>query len=135
MIGLDTSPLIYFIEEHPQYLPIGSLFFQADDRNEIQVVTSTVSITKVLIRPFRDGESELALRYQDILVNSRGVSCIPVSEAISVEAARLRAENRIRTPDSLQLATAIVYGADAFLTNDTNLPDIPNLQVLVLDRL
>jgi hypothetical protein len=28
-VGLDTAPLIYFIEENPTYLEVAKLFFEA----------------------------------------------------------------------------------------------------------
>ncbi len=34
-VGLDTAPLIYFIEENPTYLETATLFFEAMDRGAI----------------------------------------------------------------------------------------------------
>jgi hypothetical protein len=34
-VGLDTAPLIYFIEKHPQYLPTVRPFFEAVERGDI----------------------------------------------------------------------------------------------------
>jgi predicted nucleic acid-binding protein len=58
-----------------------------------------------------------------------------VSAPIAEEAARLRAKHNLRTPDSIQIATAINAGAMSFLTNDAQLAGqwIPN--ILVLDHL
>jgi len=46
-----------------------------------------------------------------------------------------REKPNIRTPDSIQMATAIKTGASFFLTNDVRLPSLPNLKTLVLDDL
>jgi len=43
--------------------------------------------------------------------------------------------HNIRTPDAIQMATAIKGEAPFFLTNDTRLPSSPRLQVLVLNNL
>lgn len=53
-VGLDTAPLIYFIEKHPTYLPLLLPFFEAVDHGDIQVVTSTLTLTEVLVHPYRD---------------------------------------------------------------------------------
>lgn len=135
VVGLDTAPLIYFIEEHPVYLSTVVSFFQAVSKNELQVVTSTISLTEVLVRPLRQNDADLARQYREILQNSEGISCVPLSSEIAEEAARLRSENNIRTPDAIQMATAILHGAESFLTNDAGLPSIPNLQLLVLNDL
>ena len=47
----------------------------------------------------------------------------------------LRAFHKIRTPDSIQMATAIIGKASFFLTNDIRLPSLPNLKTLVLNDL
>ena len=49
--------------------------------------------------------------------------------------ARLRAFHKIRTPDSIQMATAIKMNATYFLTNDLRLPSLPELKILTLDEL
>ena len=69
IVGLDTAPLIYFIEQNPNYLKIVREFFQAMERGEFQVVTSTLTLTEVLVHPLRNGYIELAQQYQDILMN------------------------------------------------------------------
>ena len=50
-IGLDTAPLIYFMEEHPFYLEFVHPFFQALDRGDFIVVTSTITLLEVLVYP------------------------------------------------------------------------------------
>ncbi len=40
-VGLDTAPLIYFIEENPAYIETARFFFEAMDRGDFLVVTST----------------------------------------------------------------------------------------------
>lgn len=135
VVGLDTAPLIYFIEENPAYLETIRPFFVAMNRGEFSVVTSTVTLLEVLVHPFRRGERELAQQYRDILLGAEGLITISLSQDIAEEAARLRASHNIRTPDAIQMATAFRAGASRFLTNDVRLPSLPELQVLVLDEL
>ena len=44
-VGLDTGPLIYYIEEHPVFLAKIKPFFEAAERNEFRIVTSFVTLT------------------------------------------------------------------------------------------
>jgi predicted nucleic acid-binding protein len=60
-VGLDTAPLIYFIEKHPQYFPTVRPFFEAVERGDIQIITSTLTLTEVLIHPLRQGSQMLAV--------------------------------------------------------------------------
>lgn len=135
VVGLDTTPLIYFIEENPTYLDMVHPFFEAMDQGEFSVVTSIVTLLEVLVHPFRRGDTRLAQQYRDILLDAESLTTIFVSQDIAEEAARLRAVHNIRTPDAIQMATVIHEGASIFLTNDASLPSLPELSVLVLDSL
>ncbi|MFN6218716.1 MAG: type II toxin-antitoxin system VapC family toxin, partial [Aphanizomenon sp.] len=106
IIGLDTAPLIYFIEENPSYLEVTDAFFTAMYRGEFSVVTSVLTISEVLVYPLRAGNTILAQQYRDILFNSQGLITIEVLPDIAENAAKLRADYNLRTPDAIQMATA-----------------------------
>jgi len=134
-VGLDTAPIIYFIEGNPLYVEMMRTFFLAVQKDEFSVVTSTVTLLETLVVPLRHGNINLAQQYRDILLKTKGHTTISLFPNIAEEAARLRASYNISTPDSIQMATAIFGGASFFLTNDTHLPSLPNLKTLVLDDL
>ena len=134
-VGLDTAPLIYLIEENPIYLPVVRPFFEALDRAEFQIVTSVLTLTEVLVHPMRHGDHELADQYRRILLHAGRIATKPVSEGVAEEAAQLRAHHGLRTPDAIQLATSIRAGASFFLTNDSRLPGIASLKILILNQL
>jgi predicted nucleic acid-binding protein len=46
----------------------------------------------------------------------------------------LRATDRIKSPDAIQLSTAILYGATALMTNDKILERVKGVGVLILDK-
>jgi predicted nucleic acid-binding protein len=133
-VGLDTAPPIYFIEENPAYIEMVGLFFEAMDRGDFLVVTSTVTLLEVLVHPLRNNNIELATEYRDILLNSR-LMTLEVSNAIAEQAAGLRAAHNIRTPDAIQISAALNAGATHFFTNDIKLPEIPSIQILSIDAL
>ena len=134
-VGLDTSPLLYFIGGHPSYLGLVRAFFQAVDQGELTTVTSVITLAEVLVYPLRMGYTELVWRYRDVLLHSSGVATLPVSPHVAEEAAQLRADYGLRTPDAIQIATAISVGARTFLTNDKRLAKVSELQMLILDDL
>lgn len=135
LVGLDTAPLIYFIEENPTYINMMDAFFQAMDRGEFRVVTSVITLLEVLVYPLRQLDTTLADRYRNILSFSPSLRTVEVSREIAEKAAELRAIYNLQTPDSIQMATAIVNRASFFLTNDVRLPSVSGLQVLVLEDL
>lgn len=134
VVGLDTAPLIYFMEEHPLYIDTIRHFFEAMDKGDFLVVTSTITLLEVLVHPLRNNDSNLAAEYKDILLRSNLVMMDTTGD-IAERAAELRAFHTIRTPDALQIATAIQAEASFFLTNDIKLPKIEGIDILTLDDL
>jgi predicted nucleic acid-binding protein len=135
VVGLDTAPLIYFMEQNPKYLEMMRLFFRAFDSGDFRMVTSTVTLVEVLVHPLRQGNTILAQEYREILLNQESLTVVELTPDIAETAAQLRASYNLRSPDSIQMATAIREGASFFLTNDARLPSLPGLTVLVLDNL
>lgn len=132
IVGLDTAPLIYFIEEHPSYLPLVEPFFTSMDNGQISVVTSTITLLEVLVYPISQNNIEAIDRYRDVLLHAEHLTTVDVSPAIAVTAASLRARYKNFTPDAVQLATAIEMGASAFLTNDKTLRKVSELEIIVV---
>ncbi len=135
IVGLDTAPIIYFIEQNEASLELVRAFFEAMSQGEFQVVTSTLTLTELLVHPLRLGNIDLADQYRDIVLGQENLVTVPISIEIAEVAARLRAAHNLRTPDAIQLASAIQRGATFFLTNDARLADMPELDVLILDNL
>jgi predicted nucleic acid-binding protein len=134
-VALDTAPLIYFIEEHPLYLPIVVPFFEALAGGRLRAVTSIITLLEVLVLPLKQNNLKLAQQYRNILLNTEGLSIENITPVIAESAAKLRSHHILRTPDALQLATALQCKASVFLTNDMRLPSLPSLPVLTLDNL
>jgi predicted nucleic acid-binding protein len=132
-ICIDTASIIYFIEEHPKYLQVVRPVFVEIDSGNIEAITSTVTLLEVLVHPLRVGDETLAGKYRDILLSSEGLTTFEILHEISEIASGLRAKYSIRTPDAIQIAVGIRYGATKFLTNDPNLRKVSEIKVLILD--
>jgi predicted nucleic acid-binding protein len=63
------------------------------------------------------------------------LSVVPVTDDIAERAAFLRAYQNLKTPDALQVATALLSGSRFFLTNDETLTSVKDIPILVLDRI
>ena len=130
-VGLDAVAFIYFIEQHPAFLPhLRPLFLDADLGRTL--VTSALTLHEVLVVPIRLGNAPLAEQYEAVLTEARGVQLIDISRDQLRAAARLRAATRVKTPDALHLVAAMSAGCRCFVTNDRRLPEIPGLTVLQL---
>jgi predicted nucleic acid-binding protein len=132
-VGLDTVAFIYWIEEDARFLPLLEPLFAAIDRGERSAATSALTLLEVSVVPLRSGNLPLAERYEALLTRSRGLEVIELDRRVLRAAARLRAAyHGLRTPDALQLSSALVAGCSSFVTNDRALPDLPGLRVLQL---
>jgi predicted nucleic acid-binding protein len=102
VVGLDTAPLIYFIEQNETYLELVRAFFRVMSQGEFQVITSTLTLTEILVYPLRSGNLELADQYRDIVLDQENLITVPVSVEITEVAAQLRATQNLRTPDAIR---------------------------------
>jgi predicted nucleic acid-binding protein len=133
-VAVDTMVFIYAFEEHPVYRGILKSFFRALENGEMDAITSTLTITECLVQPYRKKDFALSAQYLVLFRNFPNLSIIPLTDDIAERAAFLRAQYNLRTPDAVQLATALVSGCHAFLTNDDRLLVVEGIRVLVLDQ-
>jgi predicted nucleic acid-binding protein len=134
-LGLDTAPVIYFVEKHPQYDALVTEIFQRIDNGMLVGITSVITFTEVLVQPIRRDDAKLQQEYSELLLHSADFETMPIDAETARRAANLRAKYNLRTPDALQVATALEFDCQAFLTNDIPLKRVTELRVLILDEL
>jgi hypothetical protein len=83
VVGLDTAPLIYFIEQNPNYLEMMRLFFRSFDRGDFRMVTSTVTLVEVLVHPLGQSNTILAQEYREILLNQECLTVVELTPDIA----------------------------------------------------
>ena len=133
-VALDTSVFLYFIEDHAVYAPFVAPIFEAMAGGRLQAVTSAVSLLEVLVVPYRNGHLAVAERYEALLHRSRGLRLCELDLPILRGAAQLRALlPGLRTPDALQVSTALLHRCRALVTNDARLSTVSGLTVCQLN--
>jgi predicted nucleic acid-binding protein len=132
-LALDTVCFIYFIEEHPRFLPVLDPVFAAIDKGHLPAIASSLTLLEVLVVPYRAGNIPLAERYERVLTRSRGLRLIDIDRAQLRAAAQLRSRHAgLRAPDAIQLSAALSGSCSALLTNDRDLPALAGLRILQL---
>jgi predicted nucleic acid-binding protein len=134
-LGVDTSAFIYHLEANPTYLPLTERLFAWIAREHGQAVTSTLTMTELLVLPYRSERPDAAASIFAAAVQMPNIEWISPSLGIAGLAARARALYRLRTLDAIQLATTIDGGADGFVTNDADFRRVRDVEVLILDDL
>ena len=133
LVFFDSVPAIYFVEQNPVYSRATEDLFVAFDEARARGITSVLTLVEVLTKPFRDKREDLASEYRSILMEAVGILLLPIDDVVCERAARLRADHRgLRTPDALQVATALVHGADLIVTNDARWKQLTEIQVILL---
>ena len=69
------------------------------------------------------------------MFDAHEVSLIPATRELWEDAARIRADTGLKTPDALHAATALSIGCTLFITNDTDFRRVEGLPIVVLDDL
>ncbi|MDQ3010043.1 MAG: PIN domain-containing protein [Acidobacteriota bacterium] len=134
-LGFDTAPVIYFVEANPKYDALVTEIFQRVTNGALLGTASVITLSEVLVQPILHQHALLQQEYHDLLLRGLNFTTLAVSAAIAERAAELRARYRLRTPDALQIATALEADCEAFLSNDTGLRRATELRVLLLDEL
>jgi predicted nucleic acid-binding protein len=129
---------VYLVQDAPDSprRAAAARFLDAAAKGELALVASAIAWTELLEGPLRSGDAGLAERCRALLADSSRIRIESVDVAIAEEAAALRARRGLGLADSLHIATAVVLGADAALTNDEAWRGVPECpRVLLIDEL
>jgi predicted nucleic acid-binding protein len=127
LILLDSPPIIYFLEDHPQLAPRFAPLFAAHAAGRLRLAVTTVTVAEVLTGPLRAADEALARRYRAIL---EAWQPVPLDFEIAEVAARLRASLRLRLADAVQAASALAINAAALVTYDRDFSRLRALRVI-----
>ena len=134
-IFFDTNPIIYYLETHTDYSDIVVNFIIKHKALDAEFYTSAITNAEYLYKPFREHRLDLIRLYSEFLsIYNFRVS--PITESIALKSAQMRSKySGLKLPDALQLATSIECQCNAFLTNDEQLSQVVEANVLCLNRL
>ncbi len=114
MDAFDADALIYaVVPDHPLGRRVRRLF--SDVSRQHVGIGSVVLLPEVLARPLRNGTTREVTDLVELL--SR-LDLRPADPFVAEVATSLAAAHRLRAADAFHLATAIVAGADRFITNN-----------------
>ena len=134
-IFLDTAPFIYFFERNPHYFPAMEMLFDRLYETDAQAITSIITYIELTTHPARQGKKQLVRKYRDYLSNSENISIFSLDMDIADHAVELRAHHHLKTPDAIQLGTAVACGADYIITNDRDWRRIEEIKVVMVGDL
>jgi predicted nucleic acid-binding protein len=135
-IFFDTNLFIYLLEDSGvRGSKVSGIVERISGRRD-ELLTSTLTLAEVLVKPLSVGDRVWADRYEKLL-NTPGVSLLTFDRAAARIYAQLRQDKTMRPPDAIQLSCAASAKCDLFITNDERLSRkiVPGIQFITsLDR-
>lgn len=129
-VGIDSNLFIYHFENNQKYSRFTQEVFERLSTNNLKAVTSIISIIETLSYPL---PPKVIKDIQDAFSTIPNLNIVDVNYEVALEASRIRREYKIRTPDAIQLATSLIFKAEAFITNDQRLRKFRKLPIILLD--
>lgn len=115
----DTNLFIYLFEGYGSHSERARDLRRAMLERGDQLLTSTLTLGEVLVKPLAQGDEALARKYEAAI--SATSLMLPFDAKAARIYAALRCDRSLRAPDAIQLACAAAAGVDLFITNDARL--------------
>jgi len=97
----------------------------------VRAITSALTLHEILTGARRAGKPDLVSLYRNLLGSFPNLYFVPFDANVADISSDLRARYGLRTPEAIQVATAIHQRADAFVTNDAGLRRVKEIQVML----
>lgn len=137
-VFIDTAPFIYFIEgnkDNPLYYDKVKSFLNECYNNDVQFVTSVITIEEYFVYPYRVNEDKYIDLFEK-LIQTLNFKVVDIDKTIAKNAAKIRAEYKaFKAMDALQIATAMLNECDLLLTNDKQLRQFKGIKCITVDDL
>lgn len=133
-VFIDTAPIIYLVEQNPEYFEQVSLFLADSIRSNVALTTSVLTTAEVEIKPRKLGKKDLTSKFEKTIKSLFEV--YPITWEIAQISATLRAKySSLRAIDSIQIACAIQNKCEDFVTNDKRLRVIKEIPITLIKNL
>lgn len=137
-VFIDTAPFIYFIEgneNNPLYYDKVKNFLNDCHNNDVQFITSVITIEEYFVYPYRVNETKYIALFEK-LIQTLNFKIVDIDKTIAKSAVKIRAEYKaFKAMDVLQIATAMLNECDLLLTNDKQLRQFKGIKCITIDDL
>jgi predicted nucleic acid-binding protein len=131
-VFIDTAPLIYLIEGSTEFADRVEVQLSQWINADMILTSSTLTLLELLVIPHKQKNNRLVQKYRALMQDLLSVPMVELNQTIAVSAAEIRGNYGFKTPDSIQLATALHSGSDIFYTNDLRLSKFKEITILTV---
>lgn len=129
-VFLDTRCFVYAFEEHPEFGTLAASIFDLLSDDAIAAFSSTITVVEILTKPYEENAKTLIEKYHEVLHFLPNFSLPSPTYQNADLAAQIRAKYNFRLMDSFQLALAVESDCNLFATNDQQLRQFQDLEVI-----
>ena len=133
-IFLDANAVIYLVEGvKPWYGYVRDVLAeQLQLHGRMEIAVSALSWLECRVKPLREENQTLLEHYQAFVTRPR-LHIQPIETQVLDRATWLRAYHRLKTPDAIQAASALLLeGEVLFVTGEARFEKVPGLKVVRL---
>jgi len=117
---IDTNIIIYLTDSIQPYAVVSRRLFDMVESGETEAVFSILSVSEVMHGPIRKGDTQVAMEVKEYLTNFPNSYCQEITkDVLDVVGQDNRiAWEKVRTVDSLIIASGLLNNVDFFISND-----------------
>ena len=90
-VFIATAPIIYYLENNSLYLGVNKGFFTKYIEENIQMVTSTITIEEYLVYPYSSGKTEFADNFKRFM-EYMNIEIVNINSVVAEQATRIRGQ-------------------------------------------
>lgn len=131
-VGLDSNIFSYQFHQDPEFGSLTKSIFDDLSADKLQAITSILTLIEIL-----SVKTSLAKikQLKELFLRTPNLTILDAGQDIAQEAAKIRRKYGFRTPDAIQLATAKLSRAKAYITNDERLKNYKGLKIILLSEM
>ena len=116
---IDTNIFLNVLRKEEPYVAASCALLLDVETRKVGGLISTITMSEILVGAYRVGSA--AVRTVNLALNkleNAGLTFIPVDKRIAHKGAEIRASYKLKLPDALIAATAILNEAQALISRD-----------------
>ena len=136
-VFIDTSFLIYHLEDIKPYSDITSEIMNNAGLKSSKLFLSTISFTEVLVGILRQNNPASQNTFKNLFYNNPFINIIDFKLEFSETTAQFRLDTNLGLADSIIIATAVKTKSRFLITNDTDFLKAKKLgpAIIILDNI
>lgn len=120
-ISLDTNVILNVINKEELFFDSSRQLLDKISDGELEGVISTVVLSEVLTGFYMNNDIKSSKIFKESLIESRTFIIMPVDTQIADLAAKIRSKDKIKLPDAIILATAILSKSTYLVSSDADI--------------